>query len=1215
MKNVKYFFQKLTPVNNADISVYEEAIDFIFVNSDVKNVAISGAYSSGKSSILESYKAKNKKHRFVHVSLARFHIQDQENKESEEFIKDSILEGKILNQIIHQIPAEKIPQSNFRVKKGVSTKNLILSTLYSCLFIGSIAIIIFSNKLTTFVENLPDDWVKSALLVLFSPYGVIKFSIVLAICVAIFIFLLIRAQKNKNVFRKISLQGNEIEIFEEQDDSYFDKYLNDVLYLFENIEADVIVFEDMDRFNASRIFERLREVNTLININRMKENSAYSPLRFFYLLRDDIFVSKDRTKFFDFIIPIVPIIDSSNSYEQICKYLEDSNMLNLFDKSFLQSLSLYIDDMRILKNIFNEFLIYMHRLNTTDLDWNKMLAMIAYKNLFPRDFSELQLLKGFVFEVFDQKYHLIEEAIKSAKKQRDDLLQRIEGVKNETLITLEELTDAFKAKNDRLPRNPYNRSLLPESSQEVMKKNDAEMLIRKQSVQDKLEMNMVRLEAELAQFEDTITLTKAKTFKNLINSDDFFSLCHTNEVGEVTDYKEIKRSEYFALLKFLIRNGYIDETYSDYMTYFYEGSISTNDKKFLRRITDRRGAEYTYALKDPKLIIESPILKENSFEQVETLNFDVFEFLLIHNSTLKYQSYLKILLSQIRKSSNFDFLSRFYETNRARNQLVLIINEQWPDYFSTILEGKLVPTNQILQYSVDTLNFSDDKTLRAVNVSNCLKEYISSSPEYLAIVDPLVDKLVSSFILLGISFDTIDYDVSDKALFDEIYRNNLYSINFENISLMLKNVYRVVNDSDIERKNYTLIQSNKDSPLAKYVADNISLYIDLILDHCSNNITDDESIAICLLNNENIGVEAKERYINFLTTVIVQITHINDLNLWKVLLNRKNVETSTFNLISYYNKNGLDVTLIHYINDVFNEIDFRSIKDDFGVEVAEKLFDDIAVCNHINSDGYKKILLELGYQFNSFEAEGINDEKIRILITEGIFEMNADTLAFVRTKYVKHNLVFIQKYLLEYFALQKPEIFKLDEALEIIKWDIDDFKKIELLKFTNEAISIVGKQYSDVVNSYILVHNFYDEDKPNLYSDYLLYGEKTQIVINALAKEGVKEIVHRNMILNDALLSVLLKSDVVTREVKIMLFRMAIPRINEEDCKIHLDELELPELKGIFTKGSGRRNYEKNEEITELLSIFKANGWIYDYKEDERNIEKYIIVKNIPKNT
>jgi len=58
MGDKKYSFQKLTPMRNADISIYEEAIDFVFDNSDVKTVAISGTYSAGKNSILESYNLK-----------------------------------------------------------------------------------------------------------------------------------------------------------------------------------------------------------------------------------------------------------------------------------------------------------------------------------------------------------------------------------------------------------------------------------------------------------------------------------------------------------------------------------------------------------------------------------------------------------------------------------------------------------------------------------------------------------------------------------------------------------------------------------------------------------------------------------------------------------------------------------------------------------------------------------------------------------------------------------------------------------------------------------------------------------------------------------------------------------------------------------------------------------------------------------------------------
>jgi len=38
-------FQKLTPISDADLSVYEEAIDYVFDNNDIRNIALSGAYS------------------------------------------------------------------------------------------------------------------------------------------------------------------------------------------------------------------------------------------------------------------------------------------------------------------------------------------------------------------------------------------------------------------------------------------------------------------------------------------------------------------------------------------------------------------------------------------------------------------------------------------------------------------------------------------------------------------------------------------------------------------------------------------------------------------------------------------------------------------------------------------------------------------------------------------------------------------------------------------------------------------------------------------------------------------------------------------------------------------------------------------------------------------------------------------------------------------
>lgn len=71
-----YHFERLTPINDVDLNVYEEAINYVFDYSDIRNVAISGAYSAGKSSILASYERKHSNLRFLHISLAHFEYPD-----------------------------------------------------------------------------------------------------------------------------------------------------------------------------------------------------------------------------------------------------------------------------------------------------------------------------------------------------------------------------------------------------------------------------------------------------------------------------------------------------------------------------------------------------------------------------------------------------------------------------------------------------------------------------------------------------------------------------------------------------------------------------------------------------------------------------------------------------------------------------------------------------------------------------------------------------------------------------------------------------------------------------------------------------------------------------------------------------------------------------------------------------------------------------------
>lgn len=75
-----------------------------------------------------------------------------------------------------------------------------------------------------------------------------------------------------------------------------------------------------------------------------------------------------------------------------------------------------------------------------------------------------------------------------------------------------------------------------------------------------------------------------------------------------------------------------------------------------------------------------------------------------------------------------------------------------------------------------------------------------------------------------------------------------------------------------------------------------------------------------------------------------------------------------------------------------------------------------------------------------------------------------------------------------------------------------------------------------------------------------------------------------------------------------------IPKINEETCKKHFDELDVPKLKGIFTKKNTKtRNYEKNDDVKAILEALKKNTWIYDYRESENDSEQYVVIKNRPR--
>jgi len=1031
--NNKFKFHKLTPIDSEDISLYQEAIDFAFDNTDIQNIAISGAYGSGKSSLLKSYKSSNPDRSFIHISLTCFNVTRSNIKDNN---NESVIEGKILNQLIHQIPAKKIPQTNFRVKKGINKLYIICYSICLCLFIASFFFILFHENIVTYTNKLPSGEIKEWINILSHPYYVLVAYVIVTINILYLIYSAILVLKTKNIFRKISLNGNEIEIFEEQDDSYFDKYLNEVLYLFDNLEYDAVVFEDIDRFNAGKIFERLREVNTLINLNRRnRDKENYTPLKFFYLIRDDIFNSKERTKFFDFLIPVVPVMDSSNSYEQFIKHFEEGGIIKKFDLSSLQGLSLYIDDMRLLKNIYNEFIIYFDRLNVTKLNSDKMLAIITYKNIYPCDFSLLQLKKGVVYNVFSQQKSLIDTLNSSLLEKQTNLRERIKQSDKEIANDIEELDVLHKYEMDKFINSHRSRD---EAFYIKNKAINKKYELRKQAVKDREPQNKTKLKQQLDELPKKISQITNNKIKDLLtreNVNDIFSKITATDEQKKEYSNGINDNEHLALLKYLIRSGLIDETYTDYMTYFYEGGISINDKIFLRRITDKHGAEYTYPLKEPKKILESPLLNENDFEEIEVLNFDLFNYLLENISVPKYSNYIEVLITQLKTSNNFDFASKYYAQHTQNITFIKNINEFWNDYFSIACEELSLTESQLKQFSIDALYHCDSKLIEAVNSNKKLSEYISSNKDFLKIDSPKIEKLITGFKLINVSFKDIDYGSSHKELFAAVYKESLYALSFSNIKVILENVYKAINPNEIIHKNYTLIHGDETSSLMAYVNANICEYLDIILKNCEDEISDDLSVVLSLLNNKELKIELKTAYITLLTTKILYLKEVLDIKLWSQLIANKTTVTSYENIFSYFNKFGMAEELINFINSSTSLSDFSNLQYEFDEVLKERFSMYVLSTDKIEDKIYIKILQDLKFQCNDCKNIKISIYKWLLLIINKILKTNETNLLSTSHSHYKHLYKKDKESLNKYFNLQADDVYNLSDAVRLLTQD------------------------------------------------------------------------------------------------------------------------------------------------------------------------------------
>ena len=296
----------------------------------VKNIALAGPYGAGKSSIIDTYLKKHRitRRKALRVSMATFveNKTDKNGNPKKISLEQDEIELGILKQLFYKVNYKKIPQSRYRKLHKINWKRVWGYLVLIFFVFGIVEFIFFPDTFQMIIKKIEVAGGK------FGLKGMVSNSIFLAFCVEI---LAIIARTYRLVLFRFKV--NEVKLpaetvlknSETAAETVFNKNMDEIVYFFEETKYRIVFFEDLDRLEDPSIFIHLRELNTLLN----NYDGIKRRIVFVYAIRDDIFTDTDRTKFFEFIIPVIPIINSTNSGEIFLQKLEESERKGFFMKS------------------------------------------------------------------------------------------------------------------------------------------------------------------------------------------------------------------------------------------------------------------------------------------------------------------------------------------------------------------------------------------------------------------------------------------------------------------------------------------------------------------------------------------------------------------------------------------------------------------------------------------------------------------------------------------------------------------------------------------------------------------------------------------------------------------------------------------------------------------------------------------------------------------
>lgn len=1187
--------RKLDPVEDAPSYQSVEELDIVLQNAkekNIRNIGLTGPYGSGKSSVLRTLmEDKGCGRNFLSISLATLRSDDdlkrntqnskeqnsEENKDTKRSEEDEEhrallnrkIEYSILQQLIYRERSSTVPGSRFKRIVHLTPKELRKFAIYSILFIVAFAIA-FEPSFAR-VETL---------------YGFLNFGNVLnsifdvlalgymGVCVFYCIRYLLQAYSNSKL-NKLNVKDGEIGLKEEET-SIFNKHLDEIIYFFRATNKyETVIIEDLDRFNTPDIYLKLRELNQILN----DSEEIKQHIVFIYAVKDDVFQDSERTKFFDYLVTVIPVINPSNSPDKLKEELSKVGLEGKISDIALSEIGFFIQDMRILKNIVHELEEYRSKLldaNNQNLDLTKLLAMMVYKNYHPRDFSELHQRKGKVYEALCLKEQFIATALETLKDEEAQIEKDEKHIAQNRGFSEEELRFLFlnvilkkcQASVYAIEINNTKRGITEICANKdlfnVFLTLNGFRYYRTYSGGSTTWENFGENVSEIfnsSGFARRIQLLSADEIKNLRNRRDLIEIKKRNlsslsfsqllikfeSVRNHKDYKALKLPE---LIDVFLKSGYLDEDYYDFISYFYPGMLSPTDREYLLAI--KRLENPVYDQKIDKIDNFIKKLTPRNFDTDSILNVQLVDYILCNRHNPEIKVWEDYLLARIdREDAPYDFWQAFYLKSQNPKKL-----------FSNIIPKHKERT----WIDIDGL----DESIKGI-LKECFLRYCGELEEN----DPWIEWLNNDYEFfrkhsaslgqkrIGNLLDVVSFeklDLEDSKLLLCVLIQNSFTLNTENIITTVKLFYQEgkLTSEAITISNILLVP---EQVVKEYLIGEYS--IETVFPLLTTENKDESLEAIEVVLNSKLKVEDKKK---FLRGQSQRRENALDVDKDKALLLFESyiVTPNWQNAYHLYEICGDNKELfIDYVSHYFNTLSSScpAESNENEISVFDRLFGDN---DSLNETAYESLLDAFNYVCNgNYYLKDLSRNRIEILLRKGKLPFNEANLDQMNQSNA----------LVDYLLYHKKAF------IESIDWEYNLTSNItsELLQkgsfnVANRKLILSKAGYDVIVES-----SYLSEIALESFDDILT--ELTLSIEQVVALMNKSQDVHTNIIIADYLLN--------AQSTDIFEVQSVLRAIGDESFELLADRERQPRI-------------TKDDSTKKLLATLRNKGFISSYSEKDK---------------